>query len=321
MVALVVAVTVAACASGPKAEKPPVPQVQSEPPPPPPPPPPPTKEEKTQAERLVVKDAVNALQNGDEAGARVILERAQRMDPTNELARKLMDQINADAQRELGPVFFNYTVQRDDSISKLAQQYLGDKYRFYILAKYNNIANPSKLASGQTIRIPGAKPKTPPPAPKAEVPKQAEAQKQPELQKQAKVQEVTDIPEPAAKPAKPEPEPENTPRKTAERMVKEGMAQKSAGNVDGAHNTFAEAVRVDPANQDAVKQRDATKRELIARYDREATAAFQRQNLDLAIKKWDQLLQLDPANQKARLERDRAIDLKARLDRFGTTDK
>ena len=104
-------------------------------------------------------------------------------------------------------------------------------------------------------------------------------------------------------------------------MMKEGSAQKTAGNLEGAYETFSEATRIDPANADAAKQRDAVRRDLIARYDREAVTAFQRQNLDLAIRKWDQVLHLDPANQKAKLERDRAVDLKARLDKFGTSEK
>ena len=66
-----------------------------------------------------------------------------------------MDQIKADPQKELGTTFFRYTVQRDDSLSKIAQQYLGDRFKFHILAKYNDIANPSKLAAGQVIKIPG----------------------------------------------------------------------------------------------------------------------------------------------------------------------
>ncbi len=58
-------------------------------------------------------------------------------------------------RRSSAPTFFRYTVQRDDSLSKLAQQYLGDRFRFYILAKYNDMANPSRLAAGQVIKIPG----------------------------------------------------------------------------------------------------------------------------------------------------------------------
>ncbi len=62
-------------------------------------------------------------------------------------------------------MFFRYTVQRDDSLSKIAQQYLGDRFRFHILAKYNDISNPSKLAAGQVIKIPGRAP--PPGTPQA----------------------------------------------------------------------------------------------------------------------------------------------------------
>ena len=100
-------------------------------------------------------EAVDLLQNGDEADARTVLEKATAMDPANDLARKLLDQIKADAQTELGATFFRYTVQRDDSLSKIAQAYMGDRFRFYILAKYNDIANPSKLAAGQVIKVPG----------------------------------------------------------------------------------------------------------------------------------------------------------------------
>jgi LysM repeat protein len=159
---IVVAASVVACASGPKAEKDtPVLQAQPEPPPPPPPPPPPTKEEQAQAEKLIVKDAVNALQNGDEAGARAILERALRLDPANELGRSLMDQINADAEQQLGSVSFRYTVQPQDTLAKLSQRFLNDRYRFYILAKYNKLPVPNRLDVGQIIRIPGTEPRTP----------------------------------------------------------------------------------------------------------------------------------------------------------------
>jgi LysM repeat protein len=109
---------------------------------------------KAQAQKLAL-EAVDHLQSGDEPGARQALNTALGLDPANDLARKMSEQISADAQKELGPAFFRYTVQRDDSLSKLAQQYLGDRLRFYILAKYNDMANPSRLAAGQVIKIPG----------------------------------------------------------------------------------------------------------------------------------------------------------------------
>ena len=111
-----------------------------------------------------------------ERGSELVLKPVDRsgsrgvflLDPTSDLARKLMDQIKADPQKELGATFFRYTVQRDDSLSKIAQQYLGDRYKFHILAKYNDIPNPSKLAAGQVIKVPGRAP--PPGTPKPAAP-------------------------------------------------------------------------------------------------------------------------------------------------------
>ncbi len=123
----------------------------------------PPAQAKAEAQKLAIQ-AVDLLQNGDEAGARGVLDKALTYDPANDLARKLMDQIKADAQAELGPTFFRYTVQRDDSLSKIAQTYMGDRFKFYILAKYNDIPNPSRLAAGQVIKVPGKQPAAPPPS-------------------------------------------------------------------------------------------------------------------------------------------------------------
>lgn len=131
-------------------------------------------EAKTLAQKLAQIEALDLLQKGEEAEAQKLLERSLVLDPGNELARKLLDQIGSDAQLEYGPVSFPYTVQVNDTLGKLAQKYLNDQYRFYILAKYNDMKVPNKLAVGQTIRIPGVKkpePKSsPPPAPPKETP-------------------------------------------------------------------------------------------------------------------------------------------------------
>ena len=112
---------------------------------------------KQQAQKLTI-EAVDQLQNGESTARAKMLDQAQTLDPANDLARKMQEQIKADPQKELGAVFFRYTVQRDDSLSKIAQTYLGDRFRFYILAKYNDIANPSQLAAGQVIKVPGRGP-------------------------------------------------------------------------------------------------------------------------------------------------------------------
>jgi tetratricopeptide (TPR) repeat protein len=253
---------------------------------------------RAQAQKLAL-EAVDHLQNGDEAGARQVLATALGLDPANDIARKMQEQINADAQKELGPVFFRYTVQRDESLSKLAQQYLGDRLRFYILAKYNDMANPSKLAAGQVIKIPGKAPAAPP------------ASARPPAG-------VAETPEPA--PGTTAVAPAAAGGNELAALMQKGRRLQAGGDLPGAYAAFSEAVVRAPGNRDAIIQRDAAKGALIRSYDREATQAFQRQNLDLAIAQWDRVLELDPGNQKARLERERAIELKKRMsEKFGTT--
>jgi tetratricopeptide (TPR) repeat protein len=302
---LAAAILLAACAAEqPKPAPAPAPAPVAPPPAEPPKPAPPPEPQltpqqaKAQAQKLTI-EAITQLQNGDEPGAQKTLEQALALDSSNDLAKKLMDQIKADPQKELGSAFFRYTVQRDDSLSKIAQQYLGDRYKFHILAKYNDIQNPSKLAAGQVIKIPGRQP--PPsqakPAPAPEPPPTDEA----------------------AKAASPE---TATPRSASMQLMQQGADLAKAGNLEGAYDAYREAALRDPGNRDAVLQRDATRNSLARRYEREAAQAFQRQNLDEAINKWDRVLALEPGNQKAKLERERAIDLRKKLnEKFGSTAK
>jgi tetratricopeptide (TPR) repeat protein len=301
---LLVAFLAAGCATPepPKPAPPPAPPPAPAAPPPeaPKPAPPPEPQlspaqAKAQAQKLTV-EAITQLQNGDEPSAQKTLEEALKHDPSSDLARKLMDQIKADPQKELGATFFRYTVQRDDSLSKIAQQFLGDRYKFHILAKYNDITNPSKLAAGQVIKVPGRAPAPGTPKPAAPPP----------------------APEPideAAKAASPE---SATPRTASMQLMQQGADLAKAGNLEGAYDAYREAALRDPGNRDATTQRDATRTQLVRRYEREAAQSFQRQNLDDAINKWDRVLALEPANQKARLERERAIDLRKKLnEKFG----
>jgi len=299
----IAALLVAGCATetAPAPKPAPQPAPAAAPPPEPVKPPPPPEPQltpaqaKAQAQKLTI-EAITQLENGDEATAQKTLEQALALDSGNDLAKKLMDQIKADPQKELGSVFFRYTVQRDDSMSKIAQQFLGDRFKFYILAKYNDIQNPSKLAAGQVIKVPGRQP--PPSAAKA----------------------PPAAPEPgdeAAKAASPE---SATPRSASMQLMQQGADLAKSGNLEGAYDAYREAALRDPGNRDAVMQRDATRSQLARRYEREAAQAFQRQNLDEAINKWDRVLALEPGNQKAKLERERAIDLRKKLnEKFGST--
>ena len=256
---------------------------------------------KQQAQKLTI-DAIAQLQNGEVAAAQKMLEQAQTLDPANDLARKMQEQIKADPQKELGTVFFRYTVQRDDSLSKIAQTYMGDRFKFHILAKYNDIANPSKLAAGQVIKVPG----------------RGQAAAAATAATAAPAAPVARAAEPAEDVAKAAAIEAATPRNASMALMQQGNDLQKSGNLEGAYDAFREAALRDPGNRDAALQRDATRSALARRYEREATQAFQRQNLDEAIGKWDRVLALEPSNQKAKLERERAIDLRKKMnEKFG----
>ena len=245
-------------------------------------------------------EAVDQLQNGDEASARNTLDQVLSLDASNELGKKLREQIDANAEKELGSAFFRYTVQPGDSMSRLAQQYLGDRFRFYILAKYNDSPNPSKLSAGQVIKIPGKAP-----------PAGVALRSRPDSTSAEPAASAT---RPALEPEAPAPAPQNDVKTI---VAKAAQLQKS-GDLEGAYAAYNEAARRDSGNVDVATQRDAVRQALIRRYEREAVQAFQRQNLDMAIARWNNVLELDPNNQKAKLERDRAADLKKRMaEKFG----
>ena len=241
------------------------------------------------------------MQNGDEASARRTLEQVQTIEPNNDLARKLMDQIKADPQKELGAVFFRYTVQRDDSLSKLAQQYMGDRFRFHILAKYNDIANPSRLAAGQVIKIRGARPPAAARrhrrAPHGDA--AAGAASRGGRRGERRSREAR----------------RHRQRHAAQRRHGPDAAGPGAaegGNLEGAYESFREAALRDPAT--AMRSCSATP---PARRWRAATSARRRRRSSARSStrrsaSGTSVLALEPANQKAKLERERALDLQKR---------
>ena len=81
-----------------------------------------------------------------------------QVEPGHKLALQLLKQITADPLATLGRESFIYRVQAGESLSRIAQRFLGDVHQFYILARYNDIKVPRQLAGGQMIRVPGKAP-------------------------------------------------------------------------------------------------------------------------------------------------------------------
>ena len=101
-----------------------------------------------------VRLAVELLDGGDEQRAEVELRAALEEQPNNGAAQRLLQQITEDPRTLLTATPRPYTVRQGDSMSVLAERYLGDALMFYALARYNDLDAPNQLTAGQRLMIP-----------------------------------------------------------------------------------------------------------------------------------------------------------------------
>lgn len=119
-------------------------------------------------------DAITTLLNhGDQGQARKRLRALLKSAPNDATAQLLLDSIERDPVELLGPTSFAYTSRPGDTFLALAQRFLGNRLKFYQLARYNKSPRPDSLATGTMLRIPGEPPRPAPsrPEPRAEAPR------------------------------------------------------------------------------------------------------------------------------------------------------
>jgi tetratricopeptide (TPR) repeat protein len=251
-----------------------------------------TIEDKRQAQGAALQ-AATLLDEGKEAEARANLDRALKLDPKNELANTLLGSITADPGQELGTKFFRYTIKPGDTLSRIAEQYLKEQYKFYLLARYNGIAVPRNLRSGQAIKVPGTKPLP-------------EARVEPAKEKgpgKGKPEDRIKFPVDDAR--------ARTAYEECKRLMK-------AGDNDRAYERCREAANLSPKEAQYQSDTDHLRADLIQTYDRKARESYRRQDLDACIRSWDRVLQLDPANEPAERERDRCVRLRDTINSVST---
>lgn len=191
-------------------------------------------------------DAVQAaLMRGDRKAAEKALKPLLKREPMNPRLALLRDSIAGNPQEQLGPTNYPYTVRAGETIETIAETLLGNRLKAYQLARYNGLTNPSTLAAGHVLRIPGSPPRPKPqPAPERPArPATAPARPKP----------VT----PAPAPAKPAANPA-----AAQRARSAGLAALNRGAVKQAVGLLQRAHALDPGN--AVILRDLQRAQRIA---------------------------------------------------------
>lgn len=190
-------------------------------------------------------DAVQTLlMRGDRKGAETLLKPLIKRDPMNSRLLLLRDSMQHDPKELLGPVSYAYTVRESEGFEQIAERLLGNRLKAYQLARYNGVDNPSTLAAGRVIRVPGAAPQ-----PKPSVPERAS---KPASVAPARPKPVT--PAPAAKPV--------ANAAAAQKARTAGLAALNRGAVGEALVQLRRARGLDPGNPVIV--RDLQRAERIA---------------------------------------------------------
>lgn len=98
--------------------------------------------------------ALKNLENGEDGQALAELNAYLVAVPRSNSAKNIVAQITTDSSEYFPSEHFIINLTSGASLSTLAKKYLGSALKFYALAKYNNIANPSRVNIGQEIKIP-----------------------------------------------------------------------------------------------------------------------------------------------------------------------
>ena len=189
----------------------------------------------TQAEEI--EAIAQLLDTGQVKEARKRLDRALRSDPMNPSLLVLRQGLEGDARADLGSTSYPYTVAPGDTMSALAERFLGNRLKSYQLARYNGLDDPAALAPGQVIQIPGQPPRAPQRPAAAAAPARAPSARR------------------ASPPSRTPPAASAAPRAPAadtagaQRARTAGLAALNKGDVAGAIAQLQRAASLDPGNE------------------------------------------------------------------------
>lgn len=228
----------------------------SKPKPPAPAPLPPPKPPEPQATpgltgKQRVKLAIELLAKGDPVHARPEIQAFLREQPGNDLGTSLLEQIDQDPKVLLGEKSFAYKIQPGETMSILAERFLGDRFKFYALSRYNGMSAPNQAEVGQSIQIPGTAPRR-----LVEPAHRHEHAKSDEEVIQSRVEPKAEIVSPPPPPAP------SRDAAGARQFRARGLEALNRGDIDAAVSLLKKALALDPQNP--LIKRDLARAERIA---------------------------------------------------------
>lgn len=230
------------------------------------------------------------LQHGHYDAARGELQAYLRVHPDSALARSMLQQVQADPRRWLGPAGAPHRVQPGESYGALAQRYLGDARLFVILARYNGAADPSRLQAGQTVQVPARRP--------AAAPDEADSAATPPPSPSAAAADLGDS---------------ATPAQRSLALQREALDLLEAGRAQDALAPLDRALALDPGLHVGAGQAGDLRARLVSACHERAIVLYRDQQLEPAIALWDRVLTIDPGYEPAVAYRARAKELQRRL--------
>lgn len=290
---------------------------------------------RTQAEDLTIAEIIEALQEGDVERAGLALDRFLEGEPGHRVARSLRGQLDADPQEELGSAYFSHTVKPGETLGQLARQYLGDANRFLILARYNDIDQPSRLLAGQRLRIPETAAREAPDARAERLDEQLAAlgggddeeaylraiEADLEAGRYEEARDGIRRARTQTDSAPREQRLDKLERKADSRYwARRGHEARDAGNADAALAAYDRALEANPGHDGAREAREELREQRKEALHAAAIRRYRNQDLAEAIALWDEALELDPGFEAARGYRLRALELQRRLERLGSQE-
>ena len=200
------------------------------------------------------KSALLLLGQGENDKAKWRLQCALQEDPNSARAQLVLEQLEVDPVQSLGSEYFWYTLQDNETLSILADRYLGSGYKFVILARYNDIAVPDAVTAGQRLKIPGTPPSPPPPPPREEPSEKVDAAK----------------------------------------LLEESREARAQGDLEKAYALLSQASSSAQSNEDVKQSLAEVEAALIDKYSTEAYQAEVQGDKDKAILLWKKTLEIRP---------------------------